>query len=87
MFQELQMIWVNLLKLSESIWKGDAVLSLSKPKFIVEIRNEIKFEVNKAMERERKNIENILWSFQTSVENMFNENKQEIIKLKQIVGI
>lgn len=39
------------------------------------------------MKQDRKHIEDILWSFQTSVEKMFNENKREIKELQKIVGI
>lgn len=47
--------------------------------------NDRRWKEHKAdTKRNKQDIENILWSFQSSVENMYNENKNKIIKIQQL---
>ena len=55
-------------------------------KEIETLKSDVK-EIKSDMKQDKKHIEDILWSFQTSVENMFNENKREIRELQKIVDI
>lgn len=71
---------------NQKLWKQNEKEHLEFRKEIESLKSDVK-EIKSDMKQDKKHIEDILWSFQTSVENMFNENKREIRELQKIVEI